>query len=628
MSGQRHQARQRRARQGLGAAVLRSPPMSPHLSRRSSGGRPLFSSAATAAAAALLAAACGGTRTTAPPPAEPPPADPALAVTPPSSPAAPGPAAPAGAELTAAFDQAAKVITADLLREQITKLASDEFEGRGPTTKGDVAARAYLAEQLKAFGYEPGGADGKWEQSFDLVGITSQMPKTWSFAAGGKKLALAWWDQYIAAGGVQKEKASIKDAELVFVGYGITAPEYQWDDFKGADLKGKVLVMLNNDPDWDPALFAGPNRLYYGRWSYKYESAARQGAAGAILVHTTPSAGYPFQVVQTSWTGEQFELPATGEPTVTVQGWVTEDAAQKLVALGGKKLEELVAAARQRDFRPVPLGIKTSLTFTNKIRRAPTANVYGLLRGSDPKLANEAVVITAHHDHLGIGKPDKRGDKIYNGALDNGAGCSQVLAIAKAIAALPARPRRSIQVVFVAAEEQGLLGSEYYAQHPTFPAGAIAANVNFDGGNIWGRTKDVTYIGKGKSTLDPIVDEIAARQGRTVKPDQVPDRGFFYRSDQFNFAKIGVPALYLSTGTEFIDRPAGWGLAQLKAYETTNYHQPSDQITPEWAFEGMIEDAQIGLWTAYQVAQRDALPGWTPGDEFEAARKAALAARK
>lgn len=575
----------------------------------------------------LGAAACGGTSSPSPAPPEPPtdPGAPSLA---PGEPSAASPAAADAAALTASFDQAAKVITADLLRDQIAKLASDEFEGRGPTTRGDVAARAWLADQLKSFGYEPGGADGKWEQTFDLVGLTSQMPKSWSFSAGGKKLALAWWDQYIAAGGVQQEKAAIKDAELVFVGYGITAPEYQWDDFKGADLKGKVLVMLNNDPDWDPSLFAGVNRLYYGRWSYKYESAARQGAAGAIIIHTTPSAGYPFQVVQTSWTGEQFELPATGQPTVTVKGWVTEDAAGKLVALGGKKLEELVAAARQKDFRPVPLGIKTSLTFTNKVRRAPTANVYGLWRGSDAKLREQAVVITAHHDHLGISKPNKSGDAIYNGALDNGAGCSQVLAIAKAIAALPVRPRRSIQVVFVAAEEQGLLGSAYYAQHPTFPAGAIAANVNFDGGNIWGRTKDATYIGKGKSTLDPIVDEIAARQGRIVKPDQLPDRGAFYRSDQFNFAKIGVPALYLSTGTEFRDRPDGWGLAQLKAYETTNYHQPSDQLTPEWTFEGMIEDAQIGLWTAYQVAQRDELPAWTPGDEFEAARKAALAGEK
>jgi Zn-dependent M28 family amino/carboxypeptidase len=599
----------------------------PPRSWRSSRQSPLLPSLS----AVLLVAACGGTRTTAPPPADPPAVDPSVAVSPPPSPVSPGPAAAAATAATAsiaAFDQVAKVITADLLRDQIAKLSSDELEGRGPTTRGDVAARSYLAKQLEAFGYEPGSGDGQWEQPFDLVGVHAQMPKAWTFTAGAKKLSLAWWDQYIAGSGVQTAKAAVKNAEVVFVGYGIAAPEYQWDDFKGADLKGKVLLMLNNDPDWDPALFAGSNRLYYGRWSYKYESAARQGAAGVIIVHTAPSAGYPFQVVQTSWSGEQFELPSTGQPTVTIKGWATEDAASKLVQLSGKKLEDLVAAARQREFRPIPLGIKTSLAFTNKVRRAPTANVYGLLRGSDPALRDQAVVITAHHDHLGLGKPDASGDKIYNGALDNGAGCSQVLAIAKALAALPERPRRTIQVVFVAAEEQGLLGSAYYAAHPTFPAGAIAANVNFDGGNIWGRTKDVTYIGKGRSTLDPIVDEIASRQRRIVKPDQVPDRGFFYRSDQFNFAKIGVPALYLSTGTEFIGRPDGWGLAQLKAYETTNYHQPSDQLTAAWTFDGMIEDAQIGLWTAYQIAQRDDLPAWVPGDEFEAARKAALSAKQ
>ncbi|MBK7540223.1 MAG: M20/M25/M40 family metallo-hydrolase [Myxococcales bacterium] len=569
---------------------------------------------------AVAASACGGTKPDVVVPAPAVAAEPAA----PDAPDAPDSAAAP----YSVFDRAAAAITPEFLREQIAKLGSDELEGRGPTTRGDVAARGYLASQLAAYGYEPGGQGGSWEQSFDLVGVTAAMPKTWAFARGGKKLSLAWWDQYIAGSGVQAERGSVKNAEVVFVGYGITAPEYGWDDFKGQDVRGKVLLMLNSDPDWDPALFAGSSRLYYGRWSYKYESAARAGAVGAIIIHTTPSAGYPFQVVQSSWTGEQFELPAAGAATVVVKGWVTESAAGQLVALAGKKLPELVEAARSKDFRPVPLGVTTSLAFTNKVHRAPTANVLGLLRGSDPKLRDEVVVVTAHHDHLGIGKPNAAGDSIYNGALDNGAGCAQVLAIAKALASLPARPRRSVQVVFVAAEEQGLLGSAYYAANPSFPPGAIAANVNFDGGNIWGKTKDVTYIGKGKSSLDGIVEEIATRQGRTVKPDQFPDRGFFYRSDQFNFAKIGVPALYLSTGTEFVGKPSGWGTEQLRHYETTNYHQPTDQLAADWTFEGMVEDATIGLWTAYQVAQRDEVPSWTPGDEFEAARKAALAARK
>ena len=581
----------------------------------------ILSPATSSALAALLGislAACGGatpaTIVPAPPVSDAPtPVDPEPVAPPPSP--------------TAAFDQAAALITPELLREQVAKLSSDAMEGRGPTTRGDAAARDYLVSQLAAYGYEPGGKDGQWQQPFDLVGVTATMPKSWQFSRGGKKLSLAWWDQFIAGSGVQTERAAVRGAEVVFVGYGITAPEVGWDDFKGLDVRGKVLLMLNSDPDWDPALFAGTSRLYYGRWSYKYESAARHGAVGAIIIHTTPSAGYPFQVVQSSWTGEQFELPASGAPSVVVKGWVTEDAAGQLVGLAGKKLADLVAAARSKEFRPVPLGITTSLAFTNQLHRAPTANVVGLLRGSDPTLRDEAVVVTAHHDHLGIGKANAAGDTIYNGALDNGAGCAQVLAIAKALASMPQRPRRSIQVVFVAAEEQGLLGSAHYAANPTFAPGAIAANVNFDGGNIWGRTKDVTYIGKGKSSLDAIVDEIARRQGRTVKPDQFPDRGFFYRSDQFNFAKIGVPALYLSTGTEFIGRPTGWGTEQLKRYETENYHQPSDQLGADWVFDGMVEDAIIGLWTTLQVAQRDELPTWTPGDEFEAARKAALAAR-
>jgi len=522
----------------------------------------------------------------------------------------------------AALDAAGKAITADVLRDQITKISSDEFEGRGPTTRGDIATRAYLADQLKALGYEPGNG-GAWEQPFELIGVKAAMPPTWKFTRGGKSIAMKWWEQYIAGSGVQSGGGSIKNAEVVFVGYGIQAPEYGWDDFKGQDVKGKVLLMLNNDPDWDPALFAGTTRLYYGRWSYKYESAARQGAAGAIIIHTTPSAGYPFQVVQTSWSGEQFELPAGKEPRIQLRGWLTEDAARALTQLAGKDLAALIESARHKEFTPVPLGITTSMSFTNKVTRGKTANVMGILRGSDPVLGQELVVYSAHHDHLGIGKPDATGDKIYNGALDNASGCAQVLAIARAFKALPTPPRRSILMLFVAGEEQGLLGSAYYATHPTAPAGKLAVDINYDGGDIWGKTRDVTYVGKGKTTLDPLVDELAARQGRTVKPDQFPDRGSFYRSDQFSFARVGVPGLYLGTGTDFIGRPAGWGKEQIEGYEAHHYHQASDQLEASWNFDGMIDNAQLGFEIGATLANRDALPGWVPGDEFEAARKAA-----
>jgi Zn-dependent M28 family amino/carboxypeptidase len=519
---------------------------------------------------------------------------------------------------------AAAEITADFLRERIATFSSDEFEGRGPATPGDTKARQWIIEQLKQIGFEPGGADGSWEQPFDVVGITTQMPKQWTFERGGKKESFKWWDEYIGSSGIQAERGSIKNAEVVFVGYGIQAPEYEWDDFKGQDLKGKVLLMLNNDPDWDPNLFAGETRLYYGRWTYKYESAARQGAAGAIIIHTTPSAGYPFQVVQTSWSGEQVELPAEGEPRITVRTWMTEDAAKRLVALAGHDLDKLVEAAKSKDFAPVSLGIKTSLDFTAKLNRSQTANVYGVLRGSDPKLADEYIIYTAHHDHLGIGEPDANGDRIYNGAMDNATGVVQLLAIGKAMKALPKPPRRSIMLLFVAAEEQGLLGSQYYAEHPTVPPGKIAANINYDGGNIWGRARDIVYIGMGKSTLDQYVDAIARLQDRRLTPDQFPDRGFFYRSDQFNFAKIGVPALYLDTGTDFIGKDAEWGKARLHEYEQKHYHQPSDEISDDWNFEGMIEDAQLGFYVGLNIANADEMPTWTPGDEFEAARKKAL----
>jgi Zn-dependent M28 family amino/carboxypeptidase len=531
----------------------------------------------------------------------------------------------AGSSFTPDATKAVQQITADWLRDQITRISSDEFEGRGPATPGDQHTRAYLIEQLKMLGYQPGGSGGQWEQPFDVVGITAAMPPQWVFKRGDKSLALKWWDQYIAGSGVQQSNGSVKNAEVVFVGYGIQAPEYQWDDFKGQDLKGKILLMLNNDPDWDPTLFAGKTRLYYGRWTYKYESAARQGASGAIIIHTTPSAGYPFQVVQTSWSAEQFELPSTSEPRITVKSWVTESAARQLIALAGRDLDKLVEAARSRDFKPVPLGVTTSLEFANKVQRATTANVFGILPGSDPQLREQLVVYTAHHDHLGIGKPDEKGDAIYNGAMDNAAGDAQVLAIAKAFRALPMPPRRSIMILFVAAEEQGLLGSQYFAEHPTIAAGKIAANINYDGGNIWGRTRDVTYVGKGKSSLDKIADEVAQRQGRIVKPDQFPDRGHFYRSDQFNFAKIGVPALYLDTGTDFVGKPEGWGRQQVEYYEEHHYHQPSDEIRPDWNFDGMIDDATLGFWAGLIVANADDMPAWVPGDEFEAARKSATA---
>jgi Zn-dependent M28 family amino/carboxypeptidase len=528
-------------------------------------------------------------------------------------------------DIPAAVDATAKrQITAGSLAAPIRFLADDLLEGRGPATRGDSLTQLYLATELEALGYQPAGTD-KYRQEFDVVGTTAQLPATWSFKTRGGNVDLKLSDDYIAGSGVQTETAGFDNAELVFVGYGIEAPEYKWNDFKGVDVKGKVLVMLNNDPDWDDKLFAGMTRLYYGRWVYKYESAARHGAAGVIIVHTTPSAGYPWQVVQSSWGGEQFELPAEGEPRIQVKGWGTEESVKRLLKAGGYDLDTLVKSARERSFKPVKLGITTSIHFQNKVSRVRTGNVAGLLPGSDPKLKDQVVIYTAHHDHFGVGQPDATGDKIYNGAQDNASGCAQLLAIARAFAALPERPRRSVMILFVAGEEQGLLGSKYYSLHPTVKPGKMAANINYDGGNFRGRTKDLIQVGKGKSSIDAIAQAVLARQGRVLVDDAFPDKGHFYRSDQFNFAKIGVPALYFDSGIDYIGKPEGWGREQDDQWTEHIYHQPSDQIDDTWVFDGMIEDASVGFLTGWLIAQADPMPTWNKGDEFEAARLKALA---
>jgi Zn-dependent M28 family amino/carboxypeptidase len=543
----------------------------------------------------------------------------------PSSTTVEEPEAAASLDLPSGVEAAAEAINEETIKAHIATLSSDEFEGRGPASPGDEKARQYLEDTMASMGLEPGAQDGAWQQRFPILSITSEAPEAWSFEGSESSLDLAYWDEFIAGSGVQSETALIDDAEIVFVGYGIEAPEYDWDDFKGVDLEGKVLLMMNNDPDWDPELFEGNRRLYYGRWTYKYEVAARHGAAGAIIIHTTPSAGYPWQVVQASWTGAQFELPAGDEPRSQISAWVTEDAARNLVAIAGHELEALRESARSRDFEPVPLGITTSLVLSNSIESVETGNVAGLLEGSDPDLKNEVVVYSAHHDHFGIGEPNDEGDTIYNGALDNAAGCGKVLALAEAFTRLPEPPRRSILFLFVAGEEQGLLGSEYYAKNPTFPPGRIAANVNIDGANIFGRTSDVAYIGLGKSTLDDVVIAAAARQGRTVVGDQFPDHGSFYRSDQFNFSKIGVPAIYADSGTTYIGRPDGWGKEQAESWTAVHYHQPSDELTDEWNFEAIVEDTVLTFEAGLSIAQTEELPSWKPGDEFEAARIEALA---
>ena len=529
--------------------------------------------------------------------------------------------------LTAPERAAARTINADVLRGHIRFLSSDLLGGRGPATPGDRLAQQYIAAQMEAIGLQPGAPDGGWLQPLDIVGITSHNPDVASVTKGGDKVDLKYKDDYIAFSGVGTPEARVDNAEIVFVGYGIVAPEYQWDDYKGVDLKGKVLLMMNNDPAGDPKLFAGKTRQYYGRWTYKYEIAAQKGAAGAIIIHTEPSAGYKWQVVTSSWSGENFSLPSEGQPEVQIQAWATEEASRRIARLGGQDLDALRAAAEKRDFKPVPLGASLSLTLRNDVQKKQTANVIGKLPGRDPILGQQAVLYTAHHDHLGMREATKPGeDVIYNGARDNASGVAAVLAIARAMKALPQPPRRTILFAAVAGEEQGLLGSGYLAAHPPAPIGLLAANINIDELGIWGKTRDMIMIGKGKSTLDTVVEAIAAAQGRRhIVGDQNPDKGFFYRSDQFNLAKRGVPAAYLESGVEVVGKPEGWGAAQHAKYEETDYHQPSDELRPDWDFSGAVEDAQFLFYLGVKVAEGKNMPSWNPGDEFEAARKKALA---
>jgi Zn-dependent M28 family amino/carboxypeptidase len=533
----------------------------------------------------------------------------------------------AAAPLPADVVAASRSITAPLLLGPLRLLASDEFEGRGPGTRGDALTQRYLASQLEALGLTPGGPGGAWVQPVELVGVTARAERLQA-SAGKQGLSLQPTEDFVAVSGIPEPLARLEQAELVFVGYGIVAPEYGWDDFKGLDVAGKVLLVMNNDPEDDPALFGGRARLWYGRWDYKFEQARRLGAAGCLVIHTTTSAGYPWAVVQTSWSGEQFELPGDDGPRLQVKGWATEDASRRLVALSGRSLDTLRAAAARRDFRPVPLGVSVALTLKNQVQRRMTGNVLGLLKGSDPTVADEVVVYSAHHDHLGLKADAKPGeDAIYNGAVDNAGGVATLLAIARAFTLLPKAPRRSVLFVAVAAEEQGLLGSRHLMAHPPVPASYMAANINIDGLNIWGRTRDVSVIGLGKSSLDQLIIDRARAQGRTVKPDALTDRGFFYRSDQLNFAKAGVPAAYFASGHDFIGRPEGWGREQSEAWERAHYHRPSDEVSAAWDLSGAVEDARLSFELGWLVANGARLPTWNPGDEFEATRLRSLEAR-
>lgn len=506
------------------------------------------------------------------------------------------------------------------LRAHIQFLADDLLEGRGVGSRGEQLAVRYIAAQFEAMGLLPGAADGSYFQKVPMLGITPDPALALHFRCGDETITAKYQDDFVAVTATQTSNVDLQNKELVFVGYGIQAPEFEWDDFKRADLKGKILLVLNNDPDTgDPNFFGGKTRLFYGRWDYKYKMANKIGADGAIVIHTTPSAGYPWQVVRSSWTGEQYELPLS-EPAIPMQAWITEEKIKEILKTKNIDLQSLCDAAQKRDFIPVPLGIQISIRIQSAIRSIEGVNVLGLLPGSDPQHKDEAVIFTAHHDHLGIGEAVD-GDAIYNGALDNASGVGSLLTIAEACSRLPERPKRSLLFLADTAEESGLLGSSYFAKHPTFPPEKIAADLNMDGAGIFGRTRDLIVLGLGKTTMDSTIRKMAESQGRIVLPDQMPEKGMFYRCDHFSFAQTGVPSLSFDNGLEVIGKPEGWGKQKTDEFIEKHYHQPSDEYDPSWNLEGMVEDAQLVFQVGVDIANQDELPQWTPGDEFEKLRK-------
>jgi len=512
-------------------------------------------------------------------------------------------------------------ISADRIRAHVKFLSSDLTEGRGPGTRGGDLATEYIATQFALSGLKPAGDGGTFFQQVPLIGIETEPSAQLSASKGGNTLDFKWESEFVGV----NEKLTAQDqfeAEAVFVGHGIVAPEYQWNDFKDVDVRGKVIVLFTNEPaSDDPKLFGGRALTYYGRWTYKYEEATRKGAVAAILIHTTPTAGYGWEVVRNSWSREQpYVKLAPSQPALSLAGWVSQEAGERLVALAGHHVDELLKAADSRDFRPIPLGIRIRGNLPTKVRDIQTRNVAGLVEGSDPKLKSEVVIYSAHWDHLGIGTP-VNGDAIYNGAVDNGTGCGILLELAHAWASQAKKPRRSALFLSVTAEEGGLRGSEYYATHPEIAAGKTALAINYDGLFPFGRTRDVVINGAERTTAWPVVEAIAKQMELTINPDPRPEQGTYYRSDHFPFAHAGIPAFSVEEGDDFIGKPKGFGAKAFEEYNEKHYHQPSDEFQENWDFSGLAEVARFGFLIGTEVANQNGLPTWRAGDEFLPARE-------
>jgi Zn-dependent M28 family amino/carboxypeptidase len=520
-------------------------------------------------------------------------------------------------------------ITVDGIKSEVAVLASDSLGGRGPSSIGEERTLAYLQSEFSQLGLEPGNGKS-WYQEVPMVRITTHPDAELTVRGGGAQARFRYADDFVANTKHLEPTVSLTNSDMVFVGYGIVAPEYDWNDYAGLDVKGKTVVILVNDPGFatgDTALFHGKTMTYYGRWTYKYEEASRQGAAAALIVHETEPAAYPWGVVRNSWSGPQFSLAAPDDNAsrVPVEGWVTVESARAIMKLAGQDYDALKAKAMERGFQPVPLGVSASLTLHSDIMRSSSRNFLAQIRGTDH--ADEYVIYTAHWDHFGT-DTTRQGDQIFNGAVDNATGVAGLIELARAYKTLSSPPSRSILFLAVTGEEQGLLGSQYYASNPVVPLQKTVADINMDAMNVNGRMKDIVVVGLGMSQLDDYVEAAAKEQGRVVRPDQEPEKGYYYRSDHFSFAKAGVPALDPGSGEDNVEHGIEWTKEREADYRVHRYHQPSDEYDPNWDLSGMVDDLRLFFTVGYRLATSRDFPNWRPGTEFKAKRDSMMMGEK
>ncbi len=529
-----------------------------------------------------------------------------------------------------------KYFNAHKMRQRVIRLSADDFEGRGPGTAGGKRAAQYIADEMKAAGVKPGNGKSFF-QNVSLVGVKADPNTKLNVTGAAGAQSFNFGDEFVASTSAQKASVLL-DSEIVFVGHGIDAPNYNWNDYSGPaeDYRGKILLIMVNDPPApaaEPDLFGGRALTYYGRWTYKYEEAARRGAAGVILIHTNESAGYGWNVIRTSNGNWRYEIARTANdktPFLDVKSWMTYDAAKKMLAGGNHDIDEMMSAAKQRGFKPINTGLKVKLDLKSEFQKFDSPNVVGMVEGSDSKLKSEYVIYTAHWDHLGIGEPNAAGDKIYNGAYDNASGVAATLAISEGLAKMPKkqRPKRSSYFLFTTAEEQGLLGAEYFAANPLVPLNKLAGNVNIDGVNFFGRVTDFSALGAERSSLESVVTAVAKERSLTLEGDMRPEQGFFFRSDHFPFAKVGVPAISLRHGDAFVNPLTGEALSFFNEYTAKYYHQATDEYKDWWDTDAMIQNAEIGMALGVTIGNLSSMPRYKDADEFSAADKKRLEAVK